>query len=355
MGPRAYTRRGGIEQASPVPVTDLGEVRIRFLAPEEGALLAGAIRVAYGETYDAPWCYDAAEVGRRIAGGRFVACVAEAADGTLLCHAGLSRHSRRDLVGHAGQAITVPAARGHHLFTEVKRALARWGGSHGMAGMYSEATAAHPYSERANVELGAHETGFLLGWIPESVSNNAASAVLAGRQSAALFYLKMNPGHTRPVYVPPRHRDAVHQIIRVCGLRGRLAEPPSRLRLSSHSHVHTAVQADHNLAVLTAAEPGADLLPAVGAIRRRLFDRGIAALYLDLPLDNPATAQVAGHLEDLGVSFSGIFPNTRADGDVLRMQSLNGITVTTDDVAVASDHGKELLAYVLNDLVNSAA
>jgi hypothetical protein len=336
-------------------MSDLDGVGIRFLAPEEGGLLSEAIRVAYGETYDAAWCYDATEVGRRIADGRFISCVAEDADGTLLCHAGLSRITHRDLVGHAGQAITVPAARGHHLFTQVKRALAQWGGSHGMAGMYSEATAAHPYSELANVQLGAHETGFLLGWIPASVANDAVSAVPVGRQSAVLFYLKMNPGHTRPVYVPDRHRDAVHQIIQLCGLRGRLAQPSSHLRLSSHSHVHTAVHADHNLAVLTVAEPGADLLATVGAIRRRLFDQGVAVIYLDLPLVAPATAQVAGHLEDLGVSFSGIFPNTRADGDVLRMQSLNGITVTTDDVAVASDHGKDLLAYVLNDLITAAS
>ena len=40
--------------------------------------------------------------------------------------------------------------------------------------MFSEATAAHPYSQRANIELGAHETGFLLGWIPASVDNDAA-------------------------------------------------------------------------------------------------------------------------------------------------------------------------------------
>ena len=46
--------------------------------------------------------------------------------------------------------------------------------------MYSEATAAHPYSQRANVELGAHETGFLLGWIPASVSNDAAGGAAAG-------------------------------------------------------------------------------------------------------------------------------------------------------------------------------
>ena len=50
-----------------------------------------------------------------------------------------------------------------------------WAQERGLAGMFSEATAAHPYSQRANVELGAHETGFLLGWIPASVSNDAAA------------------------------------------------------------------------------------------------------------------------------------------------------------------------------------
>ncbi len=39
----------------------------------------------------------------------------------------------------------------------------------------------------------------------------------------------------------------------------------------------------------------------------------------------------------------------------LRMQSLNGISVTTDDVAVASEHGKELPAYVLNDLITTTS
>ena len=68
----------------------------------------------------------------------------------------------------------MPAARGQHLFTRTKRHLMDWAQAQGMAGMYSEATAAHPYSQRANVELGAHETGFLLGWIPASVSNDAA-------------------------------------------------------------------------------------------------------------------------------------------------------------------------------------
>ena len=44
------------------------------------------------------------------------------------------------------------------------------------------------------------------------------------------------------------------------------------------------------------------------------------------------------------------FPNSRADGDVIRFQSLHRVRVSAEDLAVASDHGRELLAYVVADL-----
>ena len=139
---------------------------IRLLGPDEGAAVGGAIRAVYGETYDRRWVYDADEVSRRIADGRLVSCVAEDQGGSLLSHAGLSRSSPTDLVGEAGLAVTMPAARGHHLFTAVKSHLADWARAEGLCGMFSESTTAHPYSERANVDLGAHECGFLVGYPP---------------------------------------------------------------------------------------------------------------------------------------------------------------------------------------------
>jgi serine/threonine-protein kinase RsbW len=244
----------------------------------------------------------------------------------------------------------MPAARGQHLFTRTKRFLMDWATEQGMAGMYSEATAAHPYSQRANVELGAHETGFLLGWIPASVSNDAADG-RRGRQSAALFYTKLNDGHERHVYAPERHRRIVGQTLELCELRGTLAEPPAGAALAERTELHVGVDSDHNLALITVRVPGADLETTVAAERHHLFHRaGLDAVYLDLPLDAPATALVADHLERLGVSYSGVFPNSRCDGDVLRMQSLHRVRVKGDDVSVASDHGRELLEYVLADL-----
>ena len=327
------------------------EARFRFLEPDEGAVLSKAIEAAYGNSYDVRWVYDTAEVSARLAAGTYVACVAETEDGELLCHEGMSLGAAGDAVGHSGQAVTMPAARGQHLFTRTKRFLMDWATEKGLAGMYSEATAAHPYSQRANIELGAHETGFLLGWIPASVSNDAAGRERRGRQSAALFYTKLNDGHERPVFVPERHREIVGQTLDLCELRGTLAEPAAGAELAERSELHVAVDHDHNLALITVQVPGADLEAVVAAERHHLFHRAcLDAVYLDLPLNLPATALVADHLEALGVSYSGVFPNSRCDGDVLRMQSLHRVRIKADDVSVASEHGRELLEYVLADL-----
>jgi hypothetical protein len=329
---------------------DLPDVTIRLLRPDEAPLLTEAIIAAYGETYDVPWVYDRADVARRLAQGTLLSAVALDAGGGLLCHAALSRHSRHDLVVHAGQAVTVPAAQGRHLFTRVMRFLSDLAVRHGMVGVYAEVTAAHPYSERANLDLGGHETGFLLGWIPGSVANQSAGAATGRRQSAALFYLKLRSGHNRPVYVPAQHRAVVHRILRTCGLRGRLADPAQRVHLPDRTHTHTEALVGHNTGHVHVTHPGADLAPVLAGIRERLFADGIDALYVDLPLDVPSTALVADHLDELGLAFSGIFPNTRADGDVLRLQSLHQVTLVPDDVVVVSEHGRFLLDYILDDV-----
>ncbi len=326
------------------------DVTFRFLGPDEGTVLSAAIEAAYGQSYDVRWVYDPAEVEARIGAGTYVSCVAETPAGELLCHIGMALAAAGDAVGHSGQAVTLPAARGQHLFTRTKRHLMDWACERGLAGMYSEATAAHPYSQKANIELGAHETGFLLGWIPATVSNDAAGA-RQGRQSAALFYTKLNDGQEREVYAPERHRGVVARTIELCELRGTLADPPAETELSAQTRLHVAVDRDHNLALLTVLEPGADLEQAVAAERHHLFHReNLDAVYVDLPLENPATALLADHLERLGVSYAGVFPNHRTDGDVLRMQSLHRVRVKADDVVVASDHGRYLLDYVLADL-----
>jgi serine/threonine-protein kinase RsbW len=329
--------------------------RFRLLQPDEGGRLSEAIRTAYGETYELTWVYDAAEAGRRLANGLLVSAIAESSDGELLCHVALSLHSRHDRVGHVGQGVTLPAARGQHLFTATKRTLVAEAQRRALVGVYSEATAAHPYSQRANVEIGAHETGILLGFIPASVANDAARVSVSGRQSVVLFYLRTSTGPVGTVYAPSRHREVVHDTIATSGMHARLAEPPARHRPVRRSVVHTHHDVNHRAVLVTVAAPGADLGQVVGEVRDRCFEGPTDVLYVDLPLATPETALYAEQLEVHGVSYAGIFPNRSARGDVIRFQALNGARPISHDVSVASEHGSRLLAYILADLGDGSA
>jgi hypothetical protein len=320
-----------------------------MLAASESARLGDAVRAVYGETYPVRWAYDADEVARRIAAGRLISAIAETADGELLCHSALSLAAPGDVVGHAGQALTLPAARGRHIFTSVKRYLVDWVKECGLIGMYSEATAAHPYSQQALLDLGGHETGFLLGFIPESV-DNSVSGLSVGRQSAALFFLRLRPGEQRMVYAPNRHREIVQDTVEICDFRAELADAPLRPDLPPTSQLHVVSRPGDNVGVLTVSQAGNDLTARVEAARARLFGEGLDALYVDLPLDRPESAHVSESLEELKLSYSGIFPNHMASGDVLRLQCLRLATALCHDLEVASPHGRALLDYVIADM-----
>jgi hypothetical protein len=190
----------------------------------------------------------------------------------------------------------------------------------------------------------------MLGFIPDSVDNNAASASSAGRQSAALFFLRIRSGKERLLYAPSRHRAIVRDTIEICGSRSQLAEVSARTDLSSMSQLHIESDPGDNIAVLTVSQAGEDLTSRVDDERSRMFAQGVDALYVDLPLDRPESAHVGDALEELNLTYSGVFPNNQAAGDVLRLQCLRSATAWSHDVAVASAHGAALLEYVIADM-----
>ncbi len=338
------------------------DVTFRFLRPAESSLLTELVTAAYGSTYDAEWVYDPEEIARRITDGELVSIIAMAPDGTALGHTALMTEGGESRVLHSGVAVVTEAARGAHLFTRVKSFGAEWAREAGYVGLFSEATAAHPFSQKANVDLGAKETGFLIGWIPPTVVNNAASssgaASGAGRRSSvALFYLKLNDGYERPIYAPRRHREVLRDLVEVTGLRGVVQDPDEAAPLPQTTALMVTAKEDHNIAIITVTDPGLDLVDAVTTKMRRAMDvDGRDAVYLDLPLENPASALLLDrHDADFPFAFAGVFPNLHVSGDVLRLTALNGVDPHAADIATASEHGRGLLAYVLADLERTAA
>lgn len=333
-------------------MSDSENISIRFLEAHEAEVLVDLIREAYGNTYDAAWVYQPNEIAVRINDSRLRSAIGYLADGTILGHMALMIEETAERVLHAGVAVVRDAARGHHLFERMKRFSAEWAAEAGYLGLFSEATAAHPYSQKANIALGAHETGFLLGWIPDSVNNNAAHAASKHRQSVALFYLKLNDGPLRPMYVPRKYQGIVESIVSTSGLHSFLATAEPHTVIPDSSEFEVEPKDDHNLSIIHVTQVGCDLVEVLNSEReRQLIEVGRDAVYVDLPLQSHATQLVVDSVTDQSnFGFAGIFPNREHNGDVLRLQSFANIDLHVEDISTASNHGRELLDFVLSDV-----
>jgi len=325
-------------------------LEVRMMRPEESFELSRCVYRSYGYSYDWNDIYYPDRIRELQESGLMRSCIAVTPEGEFVGHLALTLAGPDSPVGEAGQAVVDPRFRGHRLFERMKTFLAERAKEWGMYGLYSEATAVHPYSQKGNLHLGAKETGYLLGYIPASVSYKEIGEDREGRRgSVALFYMRVNAEPERQTYPPAAYQETVQRVIEHCGLR-RTIQNASKPEIPTFSRgVSVNVRRDHNLAFLRVEEPGADLGELVRLRLRELCLHCVDCIYVDLPLSQPATAQAGAGLRDLGFFFGGIIPEAHggaASGDILRLQYLNNVEIKPDDVHTASDFGQELLALI---------
>jgi serine/threonine-protein kinase RsbW len=320
-----------------------------MMRPEESFELSRCVYRSYGYSYDWDYVYYPDRIQELQESGLMRSCIVVTPEGELVGHLALTLESVNSPVAEAGQAVVDPRYRGHQLFERMKTFLAERAKEWDMYGLYSEATAVHPYSQKGNLHLGAKETGYLLGYIPASVSYKEIGEDKEGRRgSVALFYMRVNTEPKRDAYPPVAYREGAQQVIEHNGLR-RSIKNASDVEMSNSSRVSVNVRQDHNLAFLRVEEPGADLGELVRGRVRELCLHHIDCIYVDLPLSHPATAQAGAGLRDLGFFFGGIIPEAHGGdigGDVLRLQYLNNIEINPSDIHTASDFGGELLGLI---------
>ncbi|HJQ28107.1 MAG TPA: ATP-binding protein, partial [Rubrobacter sp.] len=301
-------------------------LEIRMMDPEESFELSRCVYRSYGYSYDWDYIYYPDRIRELQEKGLMRSCVTVTPEGEFAGHLAITVERPESPVGEAGQAVVDPRFRGHHLFPKMKTFMAEQAGNAGMYGLYSEATAVHPYSQKGNLQLGAKETGFLLGYIPASVSYRQIGEDREGRRgSAALFYLRVNDEPEREIHPPDEYRAEIEAVIEHNGLR-RVIPDGAEPRISPLSRMSVEVRQDHNLAFVRVEEPGSDLVELIGSHLRDLCLHRIDCVYIDLPLSHPGTRRAG--LKSLGVFFGGIIPEAHAGGgDVLRLQYLNNVEV----------------------------
>jgi anti-sigma regulatory factor (Ser/Thr protein kinase)/GNAT superfamily N-acetyltransferase len=323
------------------------EVTIRLMQPEDAVNMARCIYRSYGYTYGWEFIYYPEKVKELLASGFLTSCIYVNSTNEIIGHFALVRPNPADLVGETGMAVVDPRYRGRGLFKKMKLFMADHAKKLGVYGFYSEAVAVHPYSQKGNLSLGARETGVLLGLSPATMQfKNIEKKPKTKRTPAMFFYYKIMDGSVHDAYLPFHHKTIIKKIYEMSRLeRNMINKFDGKLELSPKTQIDVTVKPERKFAFMKIIQFGEDFVELAKFRLRELCFRQMNCIYIDLPLNNPASQKYCASLEMMGFFFAGIIPELN-NGDVLRLQYLNNVEIDLNEIVTASEFGEELANYV---------
>ena len=339
----------GVADAPPpvVPNAGANEITARDAQVDDAEPIAQLLYQNYALSYVHPDFYRPRWLREELLTGRVLSSVAVHGSDIVGHHALLL--SADAPVAETGVAVVASAYRGLGVFGRLgKHTLAR-ARARGLHALYGRAVTVHPYSQRAEIAHGYHETALCLALSPGTMTTHGARTPADGARRTALMisFLPLQRAPRR-VSLPQRYRD-------------RLLETYGRLGLETRAPVEPAPRAPGVIGIERETEAAAAAVTIGG------WDEGLAAqvtdkvrmllaehldvIYADLDLEATTDLDAAVQaLRRLGFSYAGLRLHGPGNHDHLRLQRLNSTDVELDQISTASAAGHELVRFVLEDL-----
>lgn len=327
------------------------ELSIHTMRPEEALDLSRLVYRCYGYTYASDFVYYPEKVEAKERAGLMTSCAVYNRRGEMVGHLALTFETPGARIAESGQAVVDPRYRGHGIFERMKNYMLDYASTNNIVGIYSEAVTVHPYSQKGNLALGAREVGFLLGYSPSTVYFHSISDnERPRRQTVSLMYIPVLKTPTTTVYAPEVYGSIIGKIYDITGIKRAIKTNQINLldSLSNQSKIRLSVRPDHNQAFIIVENCGKNSFEEIRFHLKQFALHRYDCVYVDLPLSQEGAVTLGTHLRDIGFFFGGVIPELR-NGDILRLQYLNNVEISPEDITVASDFGRTLLDSILQD------
>jgi GNAT superfamily N-acetyltransferase len=320
---------------------------VRRFEPSDAAGVARAFYQTWGYHYIFPAVYVPQRLTELNAQNAYISIVAEGENGEIVGHYALDPVPGTPIADGCA-AVVVPAHRGRGLLERLRRAAEDEAVRLGFAAYYSEPVTTHARTQTDSIKFGAQLCAIVLGGDPKSFVPKAMQFTGAGqRQSYTVFFKALAPREARPIYAPPEHCAIVEQTYVNLGVPVHLREADAA---SGDTDLHISVSRSEGYASIDILKAGASsvehLTQAVADVRAL---RHLGALYINIPLEDPAAPALCEAAQAMGFFYCGVIPWWLGGRDALRLQ-LPLTPIDLSQVTIAGDFGARLKAYIADQM-----
>jgi anti-sigma regulatory factor (Ser/Thr protein kinase) len=311
----------------------------------------------YGYTYANDFMYFPEQIESLLKSGLMLSSGAYNSRNELIGHVGFIFSAPGAKVAESGEAVVDPRYRGRGIFQMMKNYLKDFVTQQNVVGIYGEAVTVHPYSQKGSIELGGRETGFLLGYSPgtvkfESISENERPR----RQSVAMMFTPLLSSGPETIYVPEAYEKIMAEIYSRLEYERNIIAENSRTGVKGKhpGAASVSIRHDHNQARIIIERIGRKTIDEIRFHLKHLTVERFDCIYVDLPVKQKGAGYVGSVLREMGFFFGCVIPEY-GDGDVFRLQYLNNVEISRDDIKTASDFGQKLLDTIMGDMERAGA
>ena len=317
----------------------VNQFTLRCFCSEDADGVTRLVEGVYGDSYYPRDLYAPQKIIELNTVEKLVSIVALDSAREVIGHYALERPDL-GAVAEASDAIVAVEYRHHHLLEEMRPLLRKEATRLGLTGLVGYPVTNHLFSQKAEEHFGSHPCGVALGLWPRSFHNMPEP--LPQRMSFVIYFEYLNPA-AHVVHVAAPHREMLARIYRQYGITHELCDDAP---CDENGQVVIEHEPEVQTATIRVRRAGIDTAAFVQRARAQLCnDFGAKAVTLELPLNQPETADICRAAEEDGFFFSGLGPAFAADGDALLMQYIVE-DLDLSLIEIENPFAKELLAYV---------
>lgn len=307
--------------------------------------LIECVRSCYGESYPNRAMYDLSQLQELIESKLMHSVIAKLENGQIIGHCALTFDGAHNISPEAGKMMVDPNFRGHHIAEMMAKKRIEIAQDLALPGFWTECVTNHPYSQHEMIAFNAKETGLFIGDVPATISMKGLENHSDTRMSLLAFYLPLNDRpHT--IFMPPQHAEHTKTLALDLNLNRQVVT--TQVNASGRTTFHTVLNSSIQTANLTIDRIGSDLIPAVLSGLRELEALNLAAIYLDIPIEQETAANAYLELESIGFFWGSWMPNFSTKGDALRLQKIYQ-PVNVETIVCARPQGYDIKKYVISE------
>lgn len=322
-----------------------GEYLIDLPQQSDAAAIARCFLEVYGHHYIHSDVFSPRRYWERVESGELIPVVARDEQGEIIGHVALERESGA-VVAERGEAVVLPAYRGHHLLERMTERLSKEASKQGLVGIYAEPLTIHTFSQRNDELAGMPVCAVLLGANPESFRPKDIACPTAGqRQSYLRTFRFVQQPVARMIYAPAIYREMLLKIYATLGVTVLVAEPSVVVAKESRTGIKVN---DRGYGVINFEQIGPNAAIELSQALRDLRALNASSVQLSAPVNDPGLPRLTDAARGLGFFFCGLGPAFLDGGDTFLLQLLSE-PLDTGKLQLLTELAKELVGFIDRD------